>query len=341
MKKCAVIGVGYKTQQDYIPALQQSRHVEIDCLVDTDAEALARTSKILGGVPCYADTAAMLRERRPDMALVCVPHDHYIDIVRTLVEHKVPVLKEKPIARTVEEAQQLLAIAEAADVPLYVTVSRRYHPIYRSAENLLDRIGHVVCVEGKYTLSIDDLSEGWRASAQRSGGGAVLDMGYHLIDLLIWYFGRPSRIYALGGQKARPHQDYDVEDTAQLLLGYEHPRFGAFSASLTISRAYPTKDEYLMIVGSKGSILLKRGEVIHLDTKGNEVEALMRRGTWITAATEQIESFARMIASQSAAEVLAQTRRQIVHMEVVKSCYDQMLRQNPAPAPVARTLQEA
>jgi predicted dehydrogenase len=57
-------------------------------------------------------------------------------------------------------------------------------------------------------------------------GGCIIDMGYHLVDMLLWYFGMPDRVLAQHSASARPEQDYDAEDTATITFGYGSGLFG-------------------------------------------------------------------------------------------------------------------
>ncbi|WP_414731860.1 Gfo/Idh/MocA family oxidoreductase [Agrobacterium pusense] len=89
------------------------------------------------------------------------------------------------------------------------------------------------------------MDEGWRAKRDIAGGGALIDMGYHLIDLVIWFLGMPEIVMARTSGSAKPDQKYDVEDTAHLLLAYEPTtrRPNPLSANCPISRSYGEKGE--------------------------------------------------------------------------------------------------
>ncbi len=292
--KAAYIGVGQKSQADYLPAIHYSRYAALDSVCDSNVETLGKVSQEYG-VPGFSSIDHLLSERKPDFAFVCVPHHLHIQIATKLLEAGIPVLKEKPFAITIEDAAILENRASKTGTLIEITVTRRFHPLYQACLQLLPHIGNVYSVEARYTLNIARLDEGWRAKKALAGGGALLDMAYHLIDLLVWYFGLPHSMSAHIGLTAKPHQVYDVEDTVSLLLNYQTQMYGDFVATVFASRAFPCKQEHLVIVGTEGSIELNRDEVKRIDRDGKEVEALVRRGSWITAATEQIDSFASLI----------------------------------------------
>ena len=61
-------------------------------------------------------------------------------------------------------------------------------------------------VDVKYTLFVDNLHEGWRGQRDSAGGGCIIDMGYHMIDMVIWYFGLPDNLHAEFSSKAKPEE---------------------------------------------------------------------------------------------------------------------------------------
>ena len=144
-----------------------------------------------------------------------------------------------------------------------VTLQRRFNPIYTSFLQLADQIGTPFVVDAQYTLHTPDPSEGWRGKTAKAGGGCVIDMGYHLIDMILWYFGQPDRILADLSVSARPDREYDAEDTALIHFAYVSGLYG----SLLISRFIGPKREQIRLVGSKGIVQLERGRVQRLTNR--------------------------------------------------------------------------
>lgn len=141
-------------------------------------------------------------------------------------------------------------------------------------------------------MNIKNLDEEWRAIKKYAGGGALIDMGYHYIDLLVWYMGLPRTVTAKMSTGNRLNQKYDVEDTVNLLFDYYIPNENEkVIGNFIISRIYPYKEESLKVYGTNGVIELKRGEIKRLDQNGNEIECLIRKGGWPSAAIEQLDYF--------------------------------------------------
>jgi predicted dehydrogenase len=258
----------------------------------------------------------MFKAEHLDLVVVSVPHHVGRTIIEAAAEHHIHVLKEKPFATSMDEAKELAAICEQADVQLMVTLQRRFNPIYTSFLQLADQIGTPFVVDAQYTLHVPDPSEGWRGKTAKAGGGCIIDMGYHLIDMILWYFGQPDRVLADLSVSARPDRDYDAEDTALIHFAYDSGLYG----SLLISRFIGPKSEEIRLVGSKGIVHLERGRVRRLTNDGEVVESLSREQAWPSAAACQVDYFCRVIDgmrpnASGPAENLA-------HMSFIAACYE-------------------
>jgi len=298
--KLVVIGLGHQSVDDHIPAIRDSDLVQLVGVVDVDAARAAAIGQA-EGVPHAAEVSALLDNlpEQPDAALIAVPHSGYLAIMQAVAERGIHIIKEKPFAVSSEDAKVIQKLVADCDITLQVTLQRRFNPIFRSFEQLKKRIGRIYSIEARYTLNVARLDEGWRASRLFSGGGALIDLGYHYIDLLVWYFGLPQRVTCDLSSGNRPGQLYDVEDTAMLHFAYgDEGSPEATLGSLIVSRVYPDKDESLVAYGTHGSVAVQRGRVSRRDISGNVLECLERTGSWPSALIDQLEDFAENVLSR-------------------------------------------
>lgn len=163
-------------------------------------------------------------------------------------------------------------------------------PIYSTFHQLYDQIGQPFLIDAAYTMSVDPAA-GWRGQRCLAGGGCIIDMGYHVIDMLLWYFGLPDRVLAQYSATARPELDYDAEDTAYILFGFDSGLVG----TVLLSRWIPPKTEQIRVVGTRGAIVLERGRIQRLRSDGELVESLSREESWPAAATAQVDHFCRVL----------------------------------------------
>ena len=253
------IGLGKQNSKDHINAALANKNVKIIAVCDTDKD----TAKITGeklGVPYFDSLEELLLRCKPDAAIVAVPHKYYSSIITKLITEGVHVLKEKPLDINLNSAVKISELASKHNVNLTVAVQRKHNKIYNLFLDYKERVGDIFSVHGEYTLNISDLSEGWRSSKEISGGGAVIDMGYHLLDLVVWYFGIPERISAELGYNNRKDQKYDVEDTAKVQFSYKNGE-RRILGSMLLSRIYPSKDEGLFIYGTEGAIKIFKDKI--------------------------------------------------------------------------------
>jgi predicted dehydrogenase len=258
-KRIALIGLGKQNTKDHLIAIQASKDVNLVAICDASKALREAWSKKLA-VPAFKTVDALLAKIEIDAAVVAVPHFAYLAIIKSLAEHKVDILKEKPLAMSFEEAVAIAKIVEEKGINLTVAVQRKHNKIFKTYMDYASRIGDVFSIHGHYTLNIPQLDGDWRRSKELAGGGAVLDMGYHLLDLVVWYFGIPERVSAELGYNNRAQQDYDVEDTAKIQFSYK-VRNRRILGSILLSRIYPEKAESITMYGTKGTVVISKDKI--------------------------------------------------------------------------------
>lgn len=289
-----VIGLGHQSLEDHLPAIQESKKYNLVGIIDINEKHAKKIAKEYQTIS--AQTYSELKSKiitKIDVALIAVPHGEYLKIIKEVAADKIDIIKEKPFAISLREASELKDVVRKNNISLFVTLQRRYNPIFKSFEQLVKRIDKIYAIEARYTMNIADLSSGWRAVKDVAYGGALADMGYHYIDLLVWYFGLPDLITCKISTSNRKEQQYNVEDTAFVDFSYNDMANDdeRILGNLVVSRVYPEKDECLVAYGSNGSVSVKRGELTRLNIAGQEVEHLSRTGGWPSAIIDQLEDF--------------------------------------------------
>lgn len=225
------------------------------------------------GLKGYKKLDGLFKNHNLDFIIVAVPHYLHYEIIKEAIKRKIHILKEKPFAVSLAQAKELTKLAKANNVQIMVTLQRRFNPIYSTFFQLRDKIGTPFFIEAKYTFFTDGPHKGWRGKRVLAGGGCLIDMGYHIIDLLMWYFGLPNRVFAEMSCRAKENIKYDAEDTAQVVFKYETKKiFG----SLLVSRVIPPKQEYINVFGTRGIIHIERGKIERLSPNGEIQESLKR-----------------------------------------------------------------
>jgi len=179
---------------------------------DVDPLAVERVRTRHHAAIGYRDHQAMFDAEDLDFVVVAVPHAAGTSIVEEAIRRRVHVLKEQPFAIGMAEARWLTEMSEAAGVEIMTTLQRRSDPVYCVFSQFSDQVGEPFFIDASHTIHSGDPAPGWRAHQATAGGGCIIDMGYHMVDMLIWCFGLPDRVIAQSSVCARPGTDYEVED---------------------------------------------------------------------------------------------------------------------------------
>ena len=320
--QCAIIGVGRRTLKDYVPALvAMASEMDLIAACDVDPAAEARLIGELARLGSratprfFADHLSLLDAVRPDLAIVVTPHHTHNGIVTDLFRRGIPVVKEKPFAVSLAQASDLSEAVEDYDGHLRLCVQRRYHPLYLQAKAALSEIGEIRHFEAVYQLSTDAYQAGWRASLETSGGGAIVDMGYHIIDLLHWFFGMPSLVYASAAPKLNLQADYDIEETVLANLSYR----SGVTGMLRLSLCEASKEELIHIYGSGGYIKLTRDSFERFDRANNLVEKATGERSWNSASGVLLDTLASLSSREA-------TRREVLDGVQVTAAIESLYR---------------
>lgn len=208
-------------------ALEQSKVVAI-----TESEGLLRryAGKLLSGLAFYSNVGEMLANEDLDAVYVTTPITTHLGVMEDIVESgaDVAVFVEKPLANTSHDAERMFDMAKSHGLKTMVGFQKRFSPVFRRARQVLlsGDLGEATSVSAhSYVSGIFSGGKGWRF--KQGQGGALLDLGPHLLDLLLWYFGEPI---AVEGTLRSVHSA-EVDDAAQGTLSFGAALTGTFEIS--------------------------------------------------------------------------------------------------------------
>ncbi|OAF19968.1 Gfo/Idh/MocA family protein [Bradyrhizobium neotropicale] len=198
-------------------------HVEAMRRLDSCAPAAIAEPSVAGrayaeglGVPCYADPLDLLREVKPQAAVIATPNATHRELAIACIERGIVPLVEKPIASTLDDAAAIAIASERANLPVLVGHHRRHNPIIRRARAMIAEgaLGRLTNATVLYTFykPADYFEMAWR---REPGGGPVLINLIHEIDLIRHLCGEIVSVQAIASNAVR---GFDVEDSAAVLL---------------------------------------------------------------------------------------------------------------------------
>lgn len=290
--KVGVLGLGKQALEDHIPALLAIDDVELVAVVDSDKEKLNQFLAKHPSIQGYTNALELYHAHHLDFVIIALPHHLHFAATKEALQRNIHVFKEKPFAVSLRDAREIDTLARKHDRHVSVTLQRRFNPIYETFFQLIEKIGRHFYAEVKYTLFVEHPEEGWRGDKNLAGGGCLIDMGYHMVDMLIWYFGLPDGVFAEISCRAKDHCKYTAEDSAGLFFIYKEK---GMWGTLLVSRSIAPKQEYIRVYGTKGSIHLERGKIERFHTDGKLCESLQRKDSWPSAPQDQINYFIKVI----------------------------------------------
>lgn len=164
------------------------------------------------------------------------------------------VLCEKPLGRTVAEAEEMVRACRDAGVLLGTGFMMRFHAQHRAALTLVreGRLGRPVYARAQLSCWYPPVEGAWRQDPALGGGGSLMDMGGHCLDLLEMFFGRVQRVSCF---TSRAVHAYAVEDGATVMLEFANGALGTVDVFFSIPDE--ASDNVLELYGSQGSILAR------------------------------------------------------------------------------------
>lgn len=182
----------------------QLPQTEIVAVADADQTGLLAAQKRLGGVQGFSDYRQMLKESRPDIAAVCPRHidQHHAMIVAAIESGVRGIYVEKPLARTPAEGDEIIRLCRERKVALAIAHRNRFHPALPLASELL--------ASGELGKPLEIRARG--KEDQRGGGLDLWVLGSHVLNLGVFFAGRPTACSASIFQSGLPATRADIKD---------------------------------------------------------------------------------------------------------------------------------
>ncbi|GAA0581817.1 Gfo/Idh/MocA family protein [Kribbella sandramycini] len=249
-----------------------------------EATAKAREAEL--GATAYTDYREMLAREELDAVDICLPHHLHRDAIIAAAEAGKHILCEKPLCLTAEEAGDVRRAVEANGVTLMSAHNQLFMPAVAKAKELLEAgaIGTVyeVRTTDSFYNDFDPSSMGWRASSKTSGGGELIDTGYHPTYLMLHLAGGLP-VEATAMLSTHRLKFMEGEDSAQVLIRFDNGVVGQLVTSWAYQPAGST--ERFSAVGELGSL--------HSD--GTSLTYTLRSGESETLDFEPVDTFAAEI----------------------------------------------
>ncbi len=317
-----------------LQALRRSGKVRLTGISDRDRSA-AEAGAAEALCPAYSDHRRLLVETRPEAAFLAVPPAPAAELVRLAAERRLHVWKQAPLARSLPEAVELCRRMDRARRRFAVGTQRRFMSSYRRAKSLLGGLGQVYLLQGHYLCNWG-ADSGWRGD-RAAGGGALMELGYPLFDLVIWLLGVPETVYSVVGavpadRRPKDQPVYDTDDTFTVVCRYHEN----VAATVTASRCFSPVSEGLTAYCEGGSLTADPARCVVRDRDGKVLAGFQGAEPPAAVFTRMIDDFVDAAAGEESAGYEASAWENLLTMAAVDAAY--LSDRTNQPEPPARLL---
>ena len=273
MLKIGVIGLG-SISSVHINGYLKNEKVELVAFCDKNEERLAEKGKLYGVTELYDNHEALLENDEIDAVSICTWNNSHAAIAIAALESGKHVLVEKPLSMNVQEALAVEVAAKKSGKILQVGFVRRHGDSTKMLKQYIDQdeLGEIYYAKASCIRRLGNPG-GWFSDKSRSGGGPLIDLGVHMIDICWYMMGKPNPVSVSGNTYSKLGNrnnvknlafyraaDYDpslnnVEDLANALIRFENGASLYVDVSFTL---HAKEDElYVKLFGEKGGAELE------------------------------------------------------------------------------------
>jgi scyllo-inositol 2-dehydrogenase (NADP+) len=276
--RVAIVGLVHGHVAGFLgPALKRS-DIQIVGVVEPDQQLAHRYTNQFKLDPqlLYSDVEQMLTTVQPQAVLVYTDTRDHRRVVEAAARHRIPVMMEKPLAVSVEDALAIKRAAAAAHIPVLVNYETTWYPSNTAVYHLvrdgaLGDIRKVVVHDGHKgpkEINVEPEFFSWLTDPARNGAGALFDFGCYGADLMTWLMqgAAPITVTAVT-QQLKPEIYPHVDDEATVILTYPKAQ-----AILQASWNWPFDRKDMEVYGETGEAITVRRDDLRIRRKGDDEE---------------------------------------------------------------------
>ncbi len=311
-----VVGVG---QIGKVHAQNLSQNVpgaKLIAIADSNLETAKAVAAQTGVERVYADYLELMHNNEVEAVVVAVPTVLKLQVVKAAAEAGKHIFCEKPMALTLEEADEFIRISEKAGVKFQVGYQRRFDPSYTRVKEAIDsgEVGRMLLLRSN-TRDPPQKVAGW--ADPKVSGGIFLDTSSHDYDVIRWLSGSEvSRVSADGATKAYPElKDLGDQDTTMSILHLANDALAYVDACRVSVYGYDIRAE---VIGTEGAVFMSIGkssntQILKKTDESNQYSYwyMERFGE---AYRKELEEFCRAVAEETEVRVSARDGRAAVEI---------------------------
>ena len=318
--RLAVVGINNQGE-DHIQAILKTPGACLAAIVDRDVGLLEKRlakGDLDPAVRKFKKMKNAAKDPEIDALIVALPHHKHLKAVKWAARNGKHLLKEKPLARNAREGNEMVSIARENNMVLHTGVQRRHHLTYLKLkealkeESILSAHLEIRVVDQKNRPG-EHQGQTWRENINDAGGGVLIDLGYHGIDLLHYLLGPMDLLSCTAWTEGRPTEVEVTEKNARVFA-----RAGHVPVHMIFGRG-EQKEETLVIETRKGVFLADR-EKIHFATDEGQKQLIEKaEENWELTMEDQLQSFIQAVNENQGS--INDTSEQTPTIRFIEKCY--------------------
>ncbi len=268
--KWGVIGCGGIADRRTLPGMMLADNAELVAVMDANKEAAERCKEKYNAKYAFDNIEELLALDEIQAVYIASPVFCHKEQAYATADAGKDILIEKPVGLTSKEAEEIADYCRGKGIKLGVGFMMRFHTYHQKMKEVVasGKIGEIVSARAQLTCWYPEMENCWRQEMKLSGGGAMMDMGVHCVDLIRYITG--LEVTETAGLCGNQVFKYDVEDAGCVICRLENGATAYVDANFNIpDAAAKCKIEFY---GTKGSIFAQ-GTISQIE--GGDVEILV------------------------------------------------------------------
>jgi predicted dehydrogenase len=195
--KIGIIGAGGVAQYGHIPSFQTIPGVDVAAISDTNKDKLEFVSKHFGIVDTYTEYEHLLKRKDIDGVSICIPNHLHAEVSIAALKSGKHVLCEKPFAINTKQAEAVINEASKSGKLFFENFTQRFDLTTKIINSYISKgkLGHIYYTKCSYLRRKGHPGlGGWFTHKKESGGGSLIDIGVHVMDLGMYFMGSPKPV---------------------------------------------------------------------------------------------------------------------------------------------------
>ncbi len=333
--KWGVIGCGGIADRRTLPGMMLADNAELIAVMDSNKAAAESCKEKYNAKYAFDNIEGLLALDEIQAVYIASPvFCHKAQAILAADAGK-DILIEKPVGLTSAEAEEIADYCKNKGVKLGVGFMMRFHAYHQKMREIIQsgKIGEIVSARAQLTCWYPEMENCWRQDMKLSGGGAMMDMGVHCVDLIRYITG--LEVTEAAGMCGNQIFKYSVEDAGAVVMRLSNGAIAYVDANFNIpDAAAKCKIEFY---GTKGSIFaqgtisqVEGGEIEVLvsdsslgydaNQNRNDVQPMEIQVEFGNMYTKEIEAFGKAVAGE--ADIAVTANDAIASQKVIESAYE-------------------